>query len=431
MDGEFGPDNLEFVVLSFEGPDQPYSQAGGLGVRVTHLTATLARLGFVTHLFFVGDPELPGYEEREGGRLKLYRWCQWQSRYHRGGVYDNENWKVSDFQETVPWYVTDRIVRPAAQAGKYVAIIAEEWHTAETLARLSDSLNFLGMRDRCILMWNANNDMSFHRMNWGRVSFVASLTAVSRYVKHQVRAMGYDAIVLPNGIPSSMLKKVPVGSVRLLRGAVETDYLFFKIGRMDPDKGWLEALDAMADLVRGGSRAVMLMKGGRHELHREHFLGHARWLGLAVREVRPPSASLEDVVGAVQEAAREADVIDIQIFMPDTLLPTFYAAADASLANSLYEPFGLVGLEAMASGGIAFVGSTGEDYAVGAQSAVVLDTGYGYEIAALARRLRASPEWAASIRKQARKTAALFTWEKSIEIMLLKLPLMARQQGVA
>src|SRR3989337_2203182 len=116
MDGEFGPDNLEFVVLSFEARDQPYSQAGGLGVRVTHLTATLARLGFVTHLFFVGDPELPGYEEREGGRLKLYRWCQWQSRYHRGGVYDNENWKVSDFQETVPWYVTDRIVRPAAKA---------------------------------------------------------------------------------------------------------------------------------------------------------------------------------------------------------------------------------------------------------------------------------------------------------------------------
>lgn len=44
-------DNIEFVILCFEGPD-PYSQAGGLGVRVTHLSETLAKLGFTTHLFF-------------------------------------------------------------------------------------------------------------------------------------------------------------------------------------------------------------------------------------------------------------------------------------------------------------------------------------------------------------------------------------------
>ena len=61
----FTPDDLEFVFLSFEGPDQPYAQAGGLGVRVTHLTRALARHGFQTHLVFVGDPALPGGETRE------------------------------------------------------------------------------------------------------------------------------------------------------------------------------------------------------------------------------------------------------------------------------------------------------------------------------------------------------------------------------
>ncbi len=39
----FTPENTEFVILSFEGPDQPYSQAGGLGVRVSNLSIALAR----------------------------------------------------------------------------------------------------------------------------------------------------------------------------------------------------------------------------------------------------------------------------------------------------------------------------------------------------------------------------------------------------
>ncbi len=51
------PERTVFVILSFEGPDV-YSQAGGLGVRVRGLSRTLAHLGYETHLFFIGDPEL-------------------------------------------------------------------------------------------------------------------------------------------------------------------------------------------------------------------------------------------------------------------------------------------------------------------------------------------------------------------------------------
>ena len=38
------PDTLEFVLLSFEGPDQ-YAMAGGLGVRMKELALELARQG--------------------------------------------------------------------------------------------------------------------------------------------------------------------------------------------------------------------------------------------------------------------------------------------------------------------------------------------------------------------------------------------------
>jgi hypothetical protein len=72
--------------------------AGGLGVRVTHLSQTLAKEGFTTHLFFIGDPYLKGEETGWGGKLILHRWCQWISQYYPSGVYQGENEKIFDFQ---------------------------------------------------------------------------------------------------------------------------------------------------------------------------------------------------------------------------------------------------------------------------------------------------------------------------------------------
>ena len=80
-------DNLLFVIVSFEGPD-PYSQAGGLGVRVSGLARTLAEQGHETHVFFIGDPALPGEERIGDGRLVLHRWAQWISANCPLGVYD-------------------------------------------------------------------------------------------------------------------------------------------------------------------------------------------------------------------------------------------------------------------------------------------------------------------------------------------------------
>ena len=52
---QIAPDYTEFVTLSFEGRD-PYSCAGGLGLRMKDLSTGLASMGFPLHLFFVGDP---------------------------------------------------------------------------------------------------------------------------------------------------------------------------------------------------------------------------------------------------------------------------------------------------------------------------------------------------------------------------------------
>jgi len=81
LNDTISPENTVFVLLAFEGPDS-YSLAGGLGVRMSMLSDALSRLGFQTHLIFIGDPRLYGHEKRPGQSLHLHRWCQWISAHH-------------------------------------------------------------------------------------------------------------------------------------------------------------------------------------------------------------------------------------------------------------------------------------------------------------------------------------------------------------
>ena len=231
------PDKVTFCVLSFEGPDR-YAIAGGLGIRVSNLSVALARRGCRTHLLFVGDPSLPATEDRENGLLTLHRWSQWISSTHSAGVYDGEDGKVWDFNESVPEFVVDRFVRPALEEGLLPVIMAEEWHTAETVMRIDARLVAAGLRGRCVILWNANNTMAFHRVDWPRLSASAQLTTVSRYMKHIMWKMGLNPLVIPNGIPEDLLRRVSQTRVRELRRLLHARdaVLLFKVGRFDPAK---------------------------------------------------------------------------------------------------------------------------------------------------------------------------------------------------
>lgn len=424
---QISPDNTEFVLMSFEGPDQ-YSKAGGLGVRVAELADALAGQGYDTHVMFVGDPTLPAEETLVGGKLRFHRWSQWVSRYYPEGVYQGENEKLYDFNESAPWFVMDRIVRPAADRGRIVAILGEEWHTAEAMSRLSDVLYHNGLRQQAVQFWNANNTMSFNRINWGRLTFTNTITTVSRYMKHIMWGVGCDPLVIPNGIPRRALDPVDEGAVARVRGALGGDPLLFKIGRFDPDKRWNMAVEAVARLKGMGMRPVMPIRGGI-EPHGNEVIGNARRLGLSVREVRSEGRSVEECVQAL-ESAGPADILDLRFFLPDEFVRIMYRAADAVLANSGHEPFGLVGLEVMGAGGIAFTGSTGEDYAIPFENSMVLDTSDPGEIAGYVVHLQNHPEEKERIRAGAARTAATFVWDRVLENLVSKLEYIARNQGV-
>ncbi|MCX8033389.1 MAG: glycosyltransferase [Thermoleophilia bacterium] len=420
------PETLEFVLLSFEGPDQ-YSMAGGLGMRVKELSLELAREGFRTHLVFVGDPNLPE-EETPCDNLTLHRWSQRLSARYPGGVYDGEEAKVADWNTRLPRIVTDQLIVPAVAAGKLVAVLAEEWHTAYAVARLSDELWEKGLRDRVIILWNANNIMGFERIDWPRLDFCAQITTVSRYMKHVMWEWQVNPLVIPNGIPAERIGAVDGELVSNLRGVFPGKELIFKIGRFSPDKRWNMAMEALAEEKKRGRPFAAVIRGGV-EWHGLEVLANARASGLTIVDVELPP----DPTQAIQAlaAAPQADVYNITSFMSDNLVSLFYSASDAVLANSGHEPFGLVGLEVMAAGGVAFVGSTGEDYAVPYLNAVVLDTDDPAEINIALEFLREHPDVAARLRKEAQETARSFTWENVVRNTLLgKLRYVANRQLV-
>ncbi len=422
----FTPDRTAFVVLSFEGPDL-YSQAGGLGVRVKGLSRSLARRGYDTHLYFIGDPDLPGEEILEGGKLHQRRWGQWISAQHRGGVYDGEEGKIRDWNLSLPPNVIDKVIAPAAAASGYVVVLGEEWHTSWSMSLISDMLYRRALRDRVVMLWNANNTFGFHRIDWAALTLAATLTTVSRYMKFEMWDWHQNAIVIPNGIPRSSIADADPAAVAELRAAAAADYLCFKIGRFDPNKRWLMAVSAAAYLKRHGSKVKLLMRGGK-EAHGGEVINHARQQGLVVIDAATPP----DVAGlaALLRANATADVINLTTFVSDELLAIIYPACDAVLANSGHEPFGLVGLEVMAAGGLAVTGSTGEDYAEAYRNALVVETSDPVELVTELALLKERPGLALRMRKRGRTTAREYVWEKVIDQLLLRVEFAAALQAV-
>lgn len=431
LDGAISPENTLFVLLCFEGPDV-YSTAGGLGTRVTELSEALALQGFVTHLIFIGDPNQPNIEQRVDGRLVLKRWSQWVSKYYPNGVYDGEEQKLYDYNESVPYHIFHEIVRPAVAEGKTVVIMGEDWHTAETICRVSDLLHWFGVRDKVLLLWNLNSLMSLHRVNWGRLNFVSTLCTVSKYMKHKMWELGVNPLTIPNGIPTRHLTPVDAEAVNRLRQIArrgDPNRLFlFKIGRFDPDKRWIMAVEAVARLKESGYPVTLFVRGGI-EPHGADVFSHAYRRGLQIRDVvaqRPKLAQCLDTL----ENAGPADIYNLRFFLPEEFVRTTYAAADATLANSGHEPFGLVALEVMAAQGIAVTGSTGEDYAISFENAIVTETEDPDEIVGYLLYLMRHPQEQERIRANGQQTSKQFLWDRVIENLVGKLEFLARKQNI-
>lgn len=405
---------MQFHILSFEGPDD-YSRAGGIARRVEGLARALSDLGLETHVWFVGDPDLPGYEEQ--GHLHLHRWAQWVSRHHPGGVYDGEEGKRLEYAASLPPYLLREVLGPHLRAGGRGVILAEEWHTAGAVLHLAGLLGAARLRDRVSILWNANNTFGFDRIPWAHLASAAVLTTVSRYMRQRMWALAVDPLVVPNGLAADAFDPPDRKGLGELRRRFRDRTLLTKMARWDPDKRWLAAIDIVADAKARGWRPLLVARGGV-ESHGAEVLASARARGLRVTERVQTARGISGLLAALSDL-HDVDIVSLRSPVAPCCRRVLLRGSDAVLANSGHEPFGLVGLETMAAGGIACTGGTGEEYALPSYNALVLEAGTAHEFAAAFQRLRRKPREAAAIRRAARSTALRYAWPRIVERVLL------------
>jgi glycosyltransferase involved in cell wall biosynthesis len=405
---------MQFHILSFEGPDG-YAQAGGIASRITGLSEALAAAGFETHLWFVGDPHLPGHETR--GQLQLHRWCQWISLYHPAGVYDGEEGKRVDYATSLPPFLLHEVLLPHLRHSGKAVILAEEWHTVDAVLHLDWLLRGAAVRHQVTVFWNANNTFAFERIAWDRLATAAALTTVSRYMKHLMWERGVDPLVIPNGLTADALVPPDREAVAALRTRLQQRTVLSKVARWDPDKRWLLAIQTVRVLKDQGWQPLLIARGGM-EAHGAEVLAAAAAAGLRVVE---RAGLTRGVCGLLQalDGLHEADLVCLRTPLDPASCRVLFRGAAAVLANSGREPFGLVGLETMAAGGVACTGCTGEDYVVPGQNALVLETTNPWEFVSLFRELRANPAQERALRRAGRVTARRYTWPHIVQRLLL------------
>ena len=138
--------------------------------------------------------------------------------------------------------------------------------------------------------------------------------------------------VIPNGIDPRDLR--PVGDLDALRRefAAPEERLVVLVGRLVYEKGFQLALDALPGVIeRVGNVRFLVAGSGTHE---QELKEQAQRLGLAEHG---------GFLG----------------WIGDDALHSLYRIADLCVVPSIYEPFGLVALEAMASGCPCIVADTG------------------------------------------------------------------------
>jgi len=100
------------------------------------------------------------------------------------------------------------------------------------------------------------------------------------------------------------------------------------------------------------------------------------------------------------------------------------------LTNSGHDPFGLVGMEAMAAGAIVFTSRKAEGIAKHMSNAIVLDKFTAEEIQFYVSYLRMHPEKREMIQASARQTAEQWTYKEIVTKLLREVEYQAQAYGV-
>lgn len=236
--------------------------------------------------------------------------------------------------------------------------------------------------------------------------------AVSRFVAQEVerglKGSGNLHIVY-NGVEEARFdpRRWAEEGLRLRRewGVEPGDVVFLYAGAVVPEKGTIHLARAFARLAAGMTR-VRLVLAGAAEL----------WGG-ALQPLSQQKLDYENEVKLILQAPGVAEKVHLLGKVPHLQMPALYAASDALVAPSVYrEPFGLVAVEALASGRPVIASATGGLVeVVNERVGALVPPGDELGLEAAMRRLVEYPGLRNALGREARRSVQRFSWDAAAQ----------------
>ena len=317
------------LILSWEYP--PLIE-GGLARHVRKLAENLVAQDVEVHVLARGLEESPAEEELEGVLVHRVR----------------EPERPRDLTEFVTWieHMNADMLAAGVEVGdrySFDLVHGHDWLVAV-------AGDHLAKRFRCPLVvtihateygrhqgWVDKHPQSYihgvERWMANRAERVITCSAYMREHVADIYGLEEERIaVIPNGIDPSEL--VPVDDLDALRArfARPDERLVLLVGRLVYEKGFQLALEALPGLIER--------------------LGNVRFI------VAGSGTAEEDLKRQASELGLDEHGVFVG-WIGDDVLHSLYRISDLTVVPSLYEPFGLVALEAMASGCACIVADTG------------------------------------------------------------------------
>jgi glycogen(starch) synthase len=319
---------VRILTLSWEYP--PVMQ-GGLGRHVCKLSEQLVRDGHEVHVLTRGGSRPAAVEDRHGVVVHRVR---------------APEFPTDDLDAFIAWVDhmnADMLTAGGELGGGFDLVHSHDWLVADAARRLA-------WRRRLPWLvtvhateygryqgWVGGHPQSHIHGAERRMARAADRVIVcSAFMRSEVtEAFGVPrarVTVIPNGIDPADLR--PVSDLPRLRAryAAPDEKLVLLVGRLVHEKGFHLALDALPGLIRRVGRVRFVVAGS----------------GMAKAELEAQADRLE-----LQAHGTFAG------WTGDDVLNSLYRIADLCVVPSIYEPFGLVALEAMASGCPCVVADTG------------------------------------------------------------------------
>jgi glycosyltransferase involved in cell wall biosynthesis len=317
---------MRILMLSWEYPPKA---VGGIAQHVYDLTAALAEAGEDVYLLTCGEAGIPEYEKINGVHV------------HR----------IIPYQVSAPDFVTwvaqlniallEKTIPLMAKLEEFNIIHAHDWLVAYAARVIKHAYRLPLIATIHATEYGRNyglhNDMQRHisDIEWWLCFEAWRVICCSQYMKREIRyvfQVPEDKIkIIVNGVnPANFQLKQP--EAKREQYAAPDEQLVFCVGRLVREKGFQVLLDAVPHILTRCPKTKFVIAGkGPYE---KNLRQQAAKMGIAHR-------------------------IYFTGYVDDEVRNSLYNWADVAVFPSLYEPFGIVALEAMAAKTPVVVSDTG------------------------------------------------------------------------